>query len=53
VAAQPERIGHILADQVIDDDHLGAVEHVLGHWVFLHRRHCLRTGECGCIRVIE
>ncbi len=32
VAAQPERIRHLLADQVIDD-HLGAVEHVLGHRV--------------------
>src|SRR6266436_8329225 len=31
MTAQPERIGHLLADQVIDH-HLGAVEHVLGHW---------------------
>ena len=30
VAAQAERVGHLLADQVVDDD-LRAIEHVVGH----------------------
>ena len=54
VAAQPERIGHLLADEVVDD-HLGAVEHVLaGHGGSVGARHVRgrRRDECGRIHGI-